>query len=164
MITRFQVMAILQAARAYVLGLNREEAESFGLNRAIFYAAAKKGFLKKKAPSPKRLHIPGKPSEEIKRVMQTVGIFQLGDEWAYSLIMEGRRLFFIGEKVQRPQDFQQQVVKRFGPFFERAWEQALEICKSYPEGILRSQRYFYETVYKARRDKLVQEWNEAIKG
>lgn len=41
---RFQVMATLQAARAYVLGMRVASAKSFGLNRAIFYAAAKRGF------------------------------------------------------------------------------------------------------------------------
>ena len=41
---RFQVMAMLQAARAFELGLPLESAHSWGLNRAIFYAAAKRGF------------------------------------------------------------------------------------------------------------------------
>src|SRR5579883_2904365 len=44
MVGRFQVMALLQAARAQVLGYPLDEAKSFGLNRAIFYAAAKRGF------------------------------------------------------------------------------------------------------------------------
>lgn len=39
---RFQVMATLQAARGYVLGKDISTAKSFGLNRAIFYLAAKK--------------------------------------------------------------------------------------------------------------------------
>ena len=41
---RFQVMTLLQAARAHVLGLPLESAYSWGLNRAIFIAAAKRGF------------------------------------------------------------------------------------------------------------------------
>ncbi len=41
---RFQVMAILQAARARELGFSETRAKSWGLNRAIFYAAAKRGF------------------------------------------------------------------------------------------------------------------------
>ncbi len=44
MVGRFQVMALLQAARATALEYPLDEAESFGLNRAIFYAAAKRGF------------------------------------------------------------------------------------------------------------------------
>ena len=41
---RFQVMAVLQAARALCLGLSEDSSKSWGLNRAIFYAAAKRGF------------------------------------------------------------------------------------------------------------------------
>jgi hypothetical protein len=49
MVGRFQVMALLQAVRAKALGYPLDEAESFGLNRAIFYAAAKRGSLLKNA-------------------------------------------------------------------------------------------------------------------
>src|SRR5689334_20610316 len=42
-ISRFHVMAVLQAARAIALGLDPDESKSWGLNRALFYAAAKKG-------------------------------------------------------------------------------------------------------------------------
>jgi len=38
---RFQVMALLQAARYYKLHGDLEKAKSWGLNRAIFYAWAK---------------------------------------------------------------------------------------------------------------------------
>ena len=41
---RFQVMATLQAARAFLLGLLLELAKSRGINRVIFCAAAKRGF------------------------------------------------------------------------------------------------------------------------
>ena len=43
---RFQVMATLQAARGHVLGYRLDEAQSLGLDRAIFYAAAKRGFTR----------------------------------------------------------------------------------------------------------------------
>ena len=45
-VTRFVVMAVLQAVRAQSLGLPHDSALSWGLNRAIFYAAAKQGFRK----------------------------------------------------------------------------------------------------------------------
>src|SRR5580658_7769819 len=51
-ISRFIVMAILQAERARRLGLPTESADSFGLNRAIFYAAAKAGFRSAGAERP----------------------------------------------------------------------------------------------------------------
>ncbi len=41
---RFRVMATLQAARAFLLGLLLELAKSWGLNRVIFCAAVKRGF------------------------------------------------------------------------------------------------------------------------
>jgi len=40
-IGRFQVMALLQAARHYIIHKDLKKAKSFGLNRAIFYAWAK---------------------------------------------------------------------------------------------------------------------------
>jgi len=40
---RLQVMATLQAARAFLLGLILELAKSRGLNRVIFCAVAKRG-------------------------------------------------------------------------------------------------------------------------
>ena len=43
-INRFCVMATLQAARAHLLGLKLDEAYSWGLTKAIFFAAAKRGF------------------------------------------------------------------------------------------------------------------------
>lgn len=57
-ITRFQVKALLQTARARKLGLNLKEAKSWGLNRALFYAAAKKGWQIAKAKGSHRPIIP----------------------------------------------------------------------------------------------------------
>ena len=46
---RFQVMAVLQAARAYLLGMPLDSAKSLGVSRAIFYAAARRGFNERRA-------------------------------------------------------------------------------------------------------------------
>ena len=67
MVGRFQVMALLQAARAKVLGHPLDEAQSFGLNRAIFYAAAKRGF--KGGPSAKR---PGEQQFTIQAYLEVI--------------------------------------------------------------------------------------------
>ena len=160
MIGRFQVMATLQAARAKVLGLPLDSAKSWGLNRAIFYAAAKKGFIKPKYP-PKEIKIPEKVVEEEMRreIAKTFEIYHLGDEMAYSVKLGKKRMFMIGNEIQTPESFYKQVESRFGEKFEKAWEEALNICKSYDKGILQSQRYFYETVYKPRRDELVKKWS-----
>jgi len=90
----FQVMATLQVARAKTLGLSITEAKSRGLNRAIFYAAAKRGFKEKRAP--------GRPPEEIskKPVEKRKGVYFLGDEMAYISKRENRSYFTIGRELQ----------------------------------------------------------------
>ncbi len=161
MIGRFQVMAILQSARAYILGMDIESAKSFGLNRAIFYAAAKKGFFKGKITL-KDLKL---PKEILGKYLQKPSDFKIekiGDEIAYSIEIEGKKYFIIGNKPQTPQDFYKQVESRFKGKFEKAWKEALEICKKYDRGILLSQRYFYETVYKPRRDELAKKWTQMV--
>lgn len=159
---RFQVMALLQAARAFVAGLPIESAKSFGLNRAIFYAAAKRGFkgAPKRAPTDfklKQTTVSQKDAEKLKKSFQ---IFNLGDEIAYAVEMKGRKYFLIGNEIQTEEDFARQIESRFGDRFEEAWAEALKICKAYDKGVLLSQRYFYETVYKPRRDELAKKWSE----
>lgn len=159
---RFQVMALLQAARAHLLGLPVESAYSWGLNRAIFYAAAKKGF--KKAIPPPRLEeiFPYRGKEEIERMRKTFGVYHLGDEMAYSVEVDGKLLFTIGKEIQDEKAFRKQIASRFGELFPKAWEEALSICRQYDKGVLLSQRYFYETVYKPRRDELAKKWTELV--
>jgi len=161
---RFQVMATLQAARAYVLGLPLDSAKSFGLNRAIFYAAAKRGFKTEKGEEfplkPSFEAIRGIPRDKIKELQERFRIFNLGDEQAYSVEIDERPFFIIGNEIQTPEAFRRQIEYRFGGKFQKAFEEALEICKSYDRGVLMSQRYFFETVYKPRRDLLAQKWTE----
>jgi|UniRef100_A0A7C3YPF7 hypothetical protein len=157
---RFQVMAILQAARAFCLGMKMEEAKSWGLNRAIFYAAAKKGFIRPKPgpPKPPRLKVPKEVNLEA--VKKSYHIHNLGDEMAYAVEIKGKKLFTIGDTIQTPEDFDRQVASRFGRHFGKAWQEAVKICQNYDKGVLLSQRYFYETVYKPRRDELAKKWSE----
>ncbi len=160
---RFQVMATLQAARAYVLGLPIESAKSWGLNRAIFYAAAKKGFFKGKIID--RKITPSRFKKEIekefkKEIAETFEIMHLGDEMAYSVKLKGRVYFIIGNEIQKETDFEKQIESRFEGNFKKAWQEAVKICKSYDKGVLLSQKYFYETVYKPRRDELAKKWSQ----
>ena len=161
---RFQVMATLQAARAFVLGFPLESAKSWGLNRAIFYAAAKRGF--KKAPPPAEIRIPklrGRVEPQLReQITKTLKPHTLGDEMAYSVEIDGTAYFLIGDKIQTPEDFSKQIESRFGGKFEDAWQEAVKHCRKYDEGILKSQRYFYQTVYKPVRDKLAKEWTTLI--
>ncbi len=156
---RFQVMATLQAARARVLGMRIKEAKSWGLNRAIFYAAAKRGFKSLGgAKVPPRLDVAEK---ERKKIEKTLGTEYLGDEYAYRLKIDGRSVFTIGEEVQTEEDFRKKIESRFGGKFKDAWEEALRICRSYDREVLESQRDFYGKVYKPRRDELAGEWTRA---
>jgi len=166
MVGRFQVMATLQAARAYALGYSLAEAKSFGLNRAIFYAAAKKGFkIFKKAPP--KISLPKEiykiPEKELQKIEKSFTIEKIGDEMAYCVKIKGKRVFTIGNELQTPEVFKKQIESRFGDKFKDAWKEALQIVKSYDKGVLLSQRYFYEVVYKPRRDELAKKWSEMAK-
>ena len=154
-IGRFQVMALLQAARAYVLGLPPDQAKSWGLNRAIFYAAAKRGF---KGKSP--LTVEFRKARE--RPEEGPAVFKLGDEMAFTELIRGRQYFTMGGRVQLPEDFERQVEWRFGPAFERAWEEALELVKRCERGTLLSQHEFYRRIYLPNRDRLAEKWSKLV--
>lgn len=157
MVGRFQVMALLQAARAEALGEPRDEAESFGLNRAIFYAAAKRGFKGKRgggaASEPHHAEPPAKqpapPPEEGK----------VGQKTAYSTRVDGKKRYVMGDEIQQPEDFQRQIAARFGPAFPLAWEQAVQVVAQFDRATLESQRKFYDDVYLPRRDDLARAWS-----
>jgi len=154
---KFQVMATLQAARAFVLGLPLDLSMSWGLNRAIFYAAAKRGFKK---PVRERTwdSIFNRP------VLEEKDAYFLGDEMAYKTESEGKTWFIIGDEPQEVEGFKKQIESRFVGMFEEAWEEALEIVSGFDNETLLSQRGFYENVYKPRRDALVKKWTELSRG
>ena len=164
---RFQVMATLQAARACALGYSIEEAKSFGLNRAIFYAAAKRGFKHLRRPTkltlPKWKLIRKFPKEDIEKIEKSFSIEKIGDEMAYCVKIKDKKFFVIGDEIQTPEEFKKQIESRFQGKFEEAWKEALEIVKSYDKGVLLSQRYFFEVIYKPRRDELAKKWSEMVK-
>src|SRR5690349_21318884 len=108
MVGRFQVMALLQAARAQALGYPLDEAESFGLNRAIFYAAAKRGFkggASSKHPGEQHTfrEAPGKS------IAKTIQQDKLGDEGAYYVEVDGKKRYVMGDEILEPDDFSKQV-------------------------------------------------------
>ncbi len=140
-IGRFPVMALLQAARYYVLYGDLERAKSFGLNRAIFYAWAKyygpsTGHFQLKsrrgAPLPRRVR---EEMEKVRRETLTLDAFMKGsgvprreprivvDEegkrWA--ILFDGNEAvpvgphgwFAMGDREQRPEDFDRQVARSF---------------------------------------------------
>lgn len=157
MVGRFQVMALLQAARATVLGYSQEEAESFGLNRAIFYAAAKRGFHgKPRHTGAVEQHDKAPAASERTNPVHTDTI---GNETAYYVEQDGKKRYVIGDAVQEPEDFRRQVAQRFGPAFPHAWDQAMQLVQQADRSTLESQHRFYEGVYQPHRDELAAAWS-----
>jgi hypothetical protein len=155
---RFQVMATLQAARALILGLPEPLAKSWGLNRAIFYAAAKRGF-KAKPPTERPL-----AEAKAKPVAETANAFFLGSEMAFKTQeKDGKTYFTIGGQVQTEKDFGRQIESRFSGKFDRAWNEAVELVKGFDREVLLSQQGFFELVYKPNRDELAAKWTEELK-
>ncbi|RLG40085.1 MAG: hypothetical protein DRO05_07250 [Thermoproteota archaeon] len=150
---RFQVMGLLQAARYYVLRGDLKKAKSFGLNRAIFYAWAKRtggrvGRRAARARAARPLVEAG--VKEVRRLEEHVG-----DEVAY-LSEDG--FFSIGDQVQRPEDYDRQIAGKIDPVipYEQAWEAALRYVSKFPREVLLDQRGFFEKVYKPVRDKFLE--------
>jgi hypothetical protein len=152
-VTRFVVMAVLQAARAKSLGLPLNSAYSWGLNRAIFYAAAKRGFGKG-APKTGEQE---KPSEHPSRES-----YRVGQEEAFRDPNSPELTFIIGDQPQTLEDFDRSVSARFGTteHFREAWEEALAVMKAFDRTTLESQRRFYDEVYRPLRDELSDKWTQ----
>lgn len=148
---RFQVMTVLQAARAYVLGLPLESAHSWGLNRAIFIAAAKRGFKGRG----------GGGQAESKKGTKAADTFFLGDDMAFKTERNGVLLFTIGGEVQTEEAFNRQVKSRFGSKFTAAWKEALAYVKGFDKETLMSRDEFFRAVYRPVRDELSAKWSEA---
>jgi hypothetical protein len=150
-VSRFQVMAVLQAARAYVLGLPLESAYSWGLNRAIFIAAAKRGF---KGGG-------GSASGRSSHISRSNDTYFLGDDMAFKTEKEGVLLFTIGGEVQTKEEFDRQVRLRFGKEFPAAWDEGLAYVKRFDKETLLSADEFFRTVYRPVRDSLAEKWTDA---
>jgi len=151
-------MATLQAARARRLGLSEDSAYSWGLNRAIFYAAAKRGVGGSKPISATG---EGREASATDR-----NLYSLGNDQAYQDPSAPGLLFTIGGETQTADSFRRQVAVRFGEprNFEKAWSEAMAIVGEFDEATLRSGRDFYGTVYKPRRDALVAKWSQEFLG
>ncbi len=143
-IGRFQVMALLQAARYYLLKGDLERAKSFGLNRAIFYAWAKRS-----GGRPARRRAAGATAPSMPLAARNIE--KLGNEAAY---VSESGLFTIGDEVQRPEDYDRQVARRIDAVipYEEAWKAALNYLKTFPREVLLDQRQFYEKLCLPVRD------------
>jgi hypothetical protein len=154
-VNRFQVMALLQAARAYVLGLPIDSAYSWGLNRATFIAAAKRGFKGGSGG--------GKDTSKDRVTSKEAATYHLGDDMAFKTGKDGVLLFTFGGKVQTTEEFDKRVKGRFGEYFPAACKEALSYVKSFDKETLLSTEEFFRTVYRPVRDELPEKWTEASK-
>jgi len=146
-IGRFQVMALLQAARHYLIRGDYDLARSFGLNRAIFYAWAKKrGVRATHGP------VPSTGRETLTTTITRNEIEEkIGDEVVFRRV-DG--WYTIGGDEQRPEDFDRQIASKFGDekTFKKYWMSAIEYLQSFPRSMIESQKDFFEKVYLPVRD------------
>jgi hypothetical protein len=166
-ISRFIVMAMLQAARAQRMGLPRDSAYSWGLNRAIFFAAAKQGFRGGGASGGYgKPEGGGRPEGTGGAAETSRDTYHLGHELAYRDPSHEKLYFTIGGDTQTEKEFERQIVARFhGPAnFERAWAEAEAIVAAADPESLESGSEFYSRVYKPGRDALRAKWTEMIGG
>ena len=154
-------MALLQTARAYILGLPLDSAYSWGLNRAIFIAAAKRGFKGGSAAEGK-----GQAGGQAAKGRRTskAPVYYLGDDMAYKDPKGGDLQFTFGGKVQTKEEFDERVKSRFGKAFPAAWKEALAYVKGFDKETLLSAEGFFRDVYRPRRDELAEKWTEASEG
>lgn len=143
-------MTLLQAARAYTLGMPLESAHSWGLNRAIFIAAAKRGF---KGGSG------GTGSGRDRGASKRDDTYLLGDDMAYKTTKDGVMLFTIGGEVQTEEAFEKQVRARFGKRYSAAWKEALAYVKAFDRRTLLSGSEFFSDVYRPVRDEWSEKWS-----
>jgi hypothetical protein len=134
-----------------------------GLNRAIFYAAAKRGFRGGGRKKSARFGGAAKVRKEGQSTESDE--FYLGTEKAFidkETSKKGLPIFAMGDSVQSPKDFENQVISRFGDErnFQTAWQEALKVVGQYDRSTLDSQQEFYDQVYKPRRDALSKEWSD----
>ena len=149
-IGRFQIMAVLQAARAHVLGLPISSAKAWGYNRAIFYNLARSGLFSRK----------GSPLEKLREVTPR---FRLGNEEALLPLGDSGRMrsnmrFTMGDQYQTDRDYDPAIVRRFGRYYESAWADAMRYVGEFSKDILENQGKFYSKVYVPVRDRLAHAW------
>ncbi len=157
-IGRFQVMALLQAARHYVLHGDQDKAKSFGLNRAIFYAWAKYHGPRRRFPSTIKI-------EETLRKLKTrstgktkcpEGFIEVLGE---CVEVDKSGYYMIGGVEQKPTDFDREVTWRIAKIMnpKEAWKKAVEYVKQFPKEILEDPQKFYKLVYEPVRDVFIAE-------
>ncbi len=168
-IPRFQVMALLQAARYYILTGDIVKAKSFGLNRAIFYAYLKHyGRFQRDS---RRRYMKPSEDEDILALLNQISKTVIKESIQKASKIENRDLpvkdnvetsdrglFMIGGKEQREEDFDKNVVRKINSIipFELAWEAAIKYVSRYPRAILIDPQKFYKHVYEPVREGFIE--------
>lgn len=154
-ISRFHVMAVLQAARAMALGLDRDESKSWGLNRALFYAAAKRGWHQAKEKGSRYPII--LEFEHSKKSHDPS--YTLGGEKAFRArdFSQGLRFKF-GKTIQFPEQFDTYIKDKFGGDWMTVWNEAIQIIQKSDRRDLDIRSRFFNRVYKPNRDLLAEKW------
>jgi len=148
---RFQVMALLQAARYHIFYGDLDKAKSFGLNRAIFYAWAKYHGPHTQRWRAARLEVLlRKPAKEKKGRCPEGYTDVLGE----CIQVGGRGFYKIGDQEQTPRDYDLQVTYKLKRLIdpEKAWDAALDYVKQFPKWVLKDPQRFYKLVYEPVRD------------
>jgi len=158
-LSEFYIHAVLQAARAFTLGLSLDASKSWGLNRAIFYKAVKDGYIGNYRRARKDQNTQTGTGGFIPRSKsKTYGIlYSVGGEKAFSVNTRSGLRFVIGGKQQTPQMFDRQVMRRF-PNWSLVWSEAIEIIENAPSSTIRSQSRFHKDIYKFWRRTLSIKW------
>ena len=149
LVGRFEVMALLQAARYYLLTGDLEKAKSFGLNRAIFYAWAKHYG---------RVIKPWRTSSGTQAEGSGKGGVKLVKVLGENVPASWRGWFVIGDQEQLPQDFDAQIASKINAVlpFDVVWDIALQYVRKFPESVLRNQQRFFKYVYEPVRDGFIE--------
>ncbi|MET1159628.1 MAG: hypothetical protein ABWW65_01580 [Thermoprotei archaeon] len=156
-IGRFQVMALLQAARYYYFNRDLSKAKSWGLNRAIFYAWAKyygpRGWVRLtrfEEEFRRRLLRGEKPSKCPEGYVEVLG---------ECVKLSPRGYYEIGGVEQTPYDYDQQVIAKIKRVMDpnKVWETALKYISQFPEYVLKDPSKFFKYVYEPVRDTFFQQ-------
>jgi hypothetical protein len=141
-------MALLQAARYYLLTGDIEKAKSFGLNRAIFYV-----YLKYYGRGVRGSRDRVSKSREDRNRLENIEALIVED----GVEVSPNGLFMIGGKEQTPEDYDKNVVRKVETIlpYEIVWNAALKYVSKFPKHILIDPQKFYEYVYEAVRDSFV---------
>ncbi len=152
---RFHVMAILQAARYYLVYGDMDKAMSYGLNRAVFYAWAK-------YYGP---HTRYWRTTRLDQVLRKKTMYRKCPEGMEYVLgecvgVDGETGYYVmGGKIQSPRDYREQVVRKVEKVidYDIVWEKTLEYLTRFPRQVLEDPQKFYKLVYEPVRDTFFKE-------